>query len=34
MGCNTGDHKDFNSMSCIDYAGAFVTNGEPDPIER
>lgn len=21
-------------MSCLDYAGAFVTSGEPDPIER
>jgi len=21
-------------MTCIDYAGAFVVNGEPDPIEK
>lgn len=21
-------------MTCIDYAGAFVANGEPDPIEK
>ena len=34
MGCYTGDHKDFNTMTCIDYAGAFVVRGEPDPIER
>ncbi len=34
MGCFTGDHKDFNQMSCIDYAGAFIVRGEPDPIER
>ena len=34
MGCFTTDHKDFSSMTCIDYAGAFVANGEPDPIER
>lgn len=34
MGCFTDEHKDFNQMSCIDYAGAFVPAGEPDPIER
>jgi len=34
MGCFTTDHKDFSSMTCIDYAGAFVANGEPDPIEK
>lgn len=34
MGCYTGTHKDFNQMTCIDYAGAFVAKGEPDPIER
>ena len=34
MGCFTCDHKDFSSMTCIDYAGAFVANGEPDPIEK
>jgi hypothetical protein len=34
MGCFTDDHKDFNKMSCIDYAGAFVAKGEPDPIEK
>lgn len=21
-------------MTCVDYAGAFVAKGEPDPIER
>mgnify|MGYP007117155667 FL=1 len=34
MGCFTNAHKDFNQMTCIDYAGAFVVNGEPDPIEK
>lgn len=34
MGCYTGAHKDFNQMTCLDYAGAFVAKGEPDPIER
>lgn len=34
MGCCTGLHKDFNQMSCIDYAGAFVVTGQSDPIEQ
>ena len=34
MGCFTNAHKDFNQMTCIDYAGAFVVSGEPDPIEK
>ena len=34
MGCATGEHKDFNSMTVIDYCGAFVPNGAPDPIEK
>ncbi len=34
MGCYSCDHKDFNSMTCIDYCGAFVVQGEPDPIEK
>lgn len=34
MSCFTGDHKDFETMTCIDFAGAFVVNGEPDPIEK
>lgn len=34
MGCFTNEHKDFIFMSCIDYAGAFVPKGEPDPIEK
>jgi len=34
MGCMSGDHKDFSNMTTIDYAGAFVARGEPDPIEK
>lgn len=34
MGCFSSDHKDFNSMTTLDYAGAFIVAGEPDPIER
>lgn len=34
MGCYTSPHKDFNQMTCIDYAGAFVVTGEVDPIEK
>ena len=34
IGCFTGDHKDFGSMTAIDYAGSFVAQGEPDPIEK
>lgn len=34
MGCFTGAHKDFNIMTCIDYAGAFIIRGEVDPIEK
>ena len=33
MGCYSGEHQDFNFMTCIDYCGAFVANGEADPIE-
>ena len=34
MGCYSGEHQDFNFMTCIDYCGAFVANGEADPIEQ
>ncbi len=33
MGCYSGEHQDFNFMTCIDYYGAFLANGEADPIE-
>ena len=34
LGCYTNPHKDFNQITCIDYAGAFVVTGEVDPIEK
>ena len=33
MGCFTGDHADFKTCNVIDYAGAFVLQGEPDPLD-
>lgn len=34
MASCSGPHKDFSSMTVIDYAGAFVASGETDPIEK
>lgn len=34
MGCNSGEHKEFNQMTCIDYAAGYVPKGESDPIEK
>lgn len=34
MGCNSGEHKDFTNMTCVNYAAGYVANGEPDPIEK
>ena len=34
MGCASGEHQDFDKMYTIDYCGAFVANGKPDPIEQ
>ena len=34
MGCFSGEHKEFEQMVTIDYAGGFVGSGEPDPIEQ
>jgi len=34
MGCFTGEHKDFDTMTVIDFAAAYIRNGEEDPIER
>ena len=34
MSCYTGNHADFDMMTCIDYAGAFVPKGEGDPIDK
>ena len=33
-GVFSGGHKDFDTMSVIDYAAAFVKAGDEDPIER
>ena len=34
MGSSTGEHKEFNQMTCIDYAAGYVPKGESDPIEK
>ena len=34
VGISTNDHKDFGTMTTLDYAGSFVPQGEPDPIEK
>jgi uncharacterized protein YkwD len=34
LGVFTGHHKDFETMTCIDYAGSFVKSGDADPIEK
>jgi len=34
IGSHTCEHKDFTQMSCIDYAGAFIAQGQDDPIEK
>ena len=34
MGSNSGEHKEFTYMSCIDYAAGYVPKGESDPIEK
>ena len=34
MGCFSGPHKDFDTMSTLDFCAAFVRMGEEDPIER
>lgn len=33
-GVHSGLHKDFDTMTCIDYTAAFVRAGDEDPIER
>ena len=33
MECYSGEHEGFNFMTSIDYCGAFVANGQADPIE-
>ena len=34
MGCFSGSHKDFDTMSTLDFCAAFVRMGEEDPIEK
>ena len=34
FGCHSGPHADLDTMTCMDFAGGFVKNGEPDPIEE
>lgn len=33
-GIFSGEHKDFDTMSCIDYTAAFVKTGDEDPVEK
>ena len=33
-GIFTGDHKDFDTVTVVDYAASFVKAGDEDPIER
>ena len=33
-GVYSGQHKDFDTMTCVDYAASFVKAGDEDPIER
>lgn len=34
MGCFSGQHKDFDQMSTLDFCACFVRSGEEDPIEK
>lgn len=34
VGINTGPHKDFETMTNLDYAAAFIQPNEEDPIEK
>lgn len=34
IGIYSGEHKDFDCMSTIDFAAAFVKPGDEDPVER
>ena len=34
MGCFSGQHKDFDTMTVVDFCAAFIRNGDEDPIER
>ena len=34
MGCFTGEHKNFDKVTVIDYAGGFIGNDGPDIIQE
>lgn len=34
FGCFTGVHKDYDSMTCLDFVGGFVKHGDVDPVEK
>ena len=34
VGIFSGPHKDFDTMSTLDFCAAFVKQGEEDPIEK
>ena len=34
FGCYSGSHKDYDFMTCMDFAAGFVKTGEDDPMEK
>ena len=34
FGCCSGPHKDYDTMTCMQFAGGLVKKGEPDPIQQ
>jgi uncharacterized protein YkwD len=34
FGCYSGPHRDYECMTCMDFAGGVVKNGDDDPIEE
>jgi hypothetical protein len=33
MGCYSGLHADFESITVVDFCGAFIRHGDVDPID-
>lgn len=33
MGCYTGEHRDYEKMTCMDLVGGLIKNGDQDPLE-
>ena len=33
LGCNSGQHSNYKTMTCIDYAGGWRKEGEEDPVQ-